>query len=160
MGDSSGGHTVLMAGFTGNRAPDTDAYAEESAEVNAIVDWHGPTDFAKMNFYPSSQTHSDPQCPEGVVIGGGDVLEHPDLSAQASPMTYLSADMPTPSTLIMHGGRDQLVPFNQSCRLYATLKALGKDVTFYKLDNACHACYGFRSARALRLVFDWLSDRL
>ena len=58
--------------------------------------------------------------------------------------------MPTPSTLIMHGGRDQLVPFNQSCRLYATLKALGKDVTFYKLDNACHACYGFRSARALR----------
>ena len=62
--------------------------------------------------------------------------------------------------LIMHGGRDQLVPFNQSCRLYATLKALGKDVTFYKLDNACHACYGFRSARALRLVFDWLSDRL
>lgn len=81
-GDSSGGHTVLMAGFTGNRAPDTDAYAEESAEVNAIVDWHGPTDFAKMNFYPSSQNHSDPQCPEGVVIGGGDVLEHPDLSAQ------------------------------------------------------------------------------
>ena len=68
-GDSSGGHTVLMAGFTGNRAPDTDAYAEESAEVNAIVDWHGPTDFAKMNFYPSSQNHSDPQCPEGVVIG-------------------------------------------------------------------------------------------
>lgn len=95
-----------------------------------------------------------------MVIGGGDVLEHPGLSAPASPMTYLSADMPTPSTLIMHGGRDQLVPFNQSCRLYATLKALGKDVTFYKLDNACHACYGFRSARALRLVFDWLSDRL
>ena len=145
---------------TGNRAPDTDAYAEESAEVNAIVDWYGPTDFAKMNFYPSSQNHSDPQCPEGVVIDGGDVLEHPDLSAQASTMTYLSADMSTPSTLIMHGGRDQLVPFNQSCRLYATLKALGKDVTFYKLDNACHACYGFRSARALRLVFDWLSDRL
>lgn len=36
---------------------------------------------AKMNFYPSSQNHSDPQCPEGVVIDGGDVLEHPDLSA-------------------------------------------------------------------------------
>lgn len=55
---------------------------EESVEVNAIVDWHGPTDFAKMNFYPSSQNHSDPQCPEGVVIDGGDVLEHPDLSAR------------------------------------------------------------------------------
>lgn len=38
--------------------------------------------------------------------------------------------------------------------------SLGKDVTSYKLDNACRACYEFRSTRALRLVFDWLSDRL
>lgn len=68
--------------------------------------------------------------------------------------------MAAPPSLIVHGGRDQLVPFNQRCRLYATLKSLGKDVTFYKLDNTCHACYGFRSTRALRLVFDWLSDRL
>ena len=68
--------------------------------------------------------------------------------------------MAVPPLLIVHGGRDQLVPFNQRCRPYVTLKSLGKDVTFYKLDNTCHACYGFRSTRALRLVFDWLSDRL
>ena len=75
-------------------------------------------------------------------------------------MTYLSADAPTPPTLIMHGGRDLLVPFNQSCRLYATMKALGKDVTFYKLDNASHAAYGFRSDKAIGLVLDWLRERL
>lgn len=159
-GDSSGGHTVLMAGFTGDREPDTPLYGEESAEVKAIVDWYGPTDFVKMNFYASSQNHSAPECPEGVEIGGVDVLEYPDRSRVASPMSYLSADVPTPPTLIMHGGRDQLVPFNQSCRLYATMKALDKDVTFLKLDNACHACYGFRSARALNIVFDWLEQKL
>lgn len=159
-GDSSGGHTVLMAGFTGDRGPDTSDYSGQSAEVRAIVDWYGPTDFAKMNFYPSSQNHHVPECPEGVEIGGVDVLEHPERNREASPMSYLSAATPTPPTLIMHGGRDQLVPFNQSCRLYATMRALGKDVTFIKLDNACHACYGFRSTRALNLVLDWLAPRL
>ena len=62
-------------------------------------------------------------------LGGVSVLENPELSRAASPMTYLSADRPTPPTLIMHGGRDLLVPFNQSCRLYATMKVLDKDVT-------------------------------
>ncbi|KAA8826790.1 alpha/beta hydrolase [Bifidobacterium reuteri] len=160
FGDSSGGHTVLMAGFTGDTAPDTPDYQPVSAEVKCIVDWYGPTDFAMMNYYPSSQNHAPAECPEGMEIGGVNVLEHPELSRKASPMTYLSTDRVTPPTLIMHGGRDLLVPFNQSCRLYATMKALGKDVAFYKLSNASHAAYGFRSDRAVGLVLDWLAERL
>lgn len=160
FGDSAGGHTSLMAGFTGDSEPDTPEYGEISAAVSCIVDWYGPTDFAMMNYYPSSQNHAPAQCPEGMELGGVNVLEHRDLSRIASPMTYLSAERPTPPTLIMHGGRDLLVPFNQSCRLYATMKALGKDVTFYKLDNASHAAYGFRSNRAVGLVLDWLRSRL
>lgn len=160
FGDSAGGHTVLMAGFTGDREPDTPDYGETSAEVRCIIDWYGPTDFVKMNYYPSSQDHNPAQCPEGMELGGVSVLENPELSRAASPMTYLSADRPTPPTLIMHGGRDLLVPFNQSCRLYATMKVLDKDVTFYKLDNASHAAYGFRSDKAIGLVLDWLRKRL
>lgn len=133
FGDSAGGHTVLVAGFTGDAAPDTPEYAETSAEVSCIVDWYGPTDFVKMNYYPSSQDHNPADCPEGMELGGVSVLENPDRSREASPMTYLSEDRPTPPTLIMHGGRDLLVPFNQSCRLYVTMRALGKDVTFLSL---------------------------
>jgi len=56
-GDSSGAHTVLMAGFTaGLTNPkiqaegetielDTPDYGEFSAEPSCIVDWYGPTDF-------------------------------------------------------------------------------------------------------------------
>lgn len=160
FGDSAGGHTALMAGFTGDNDPDTPEYADTSAVVSCIVDWYGPTDFVKMNYYPSSQDHSPAQCPEGMELGGVNVLENPDKSREASPMTYLSEDKPIPPTLIMHGGRDLLVPFNQSCRLYAVMRALGKDVTFYKLDNASHAAYGFRSDQAIKLVLDWLKDRL
>ena len=160
FGDSAGGHTVLVAGFTGDAAPDTPEYAETSAEVSCIVDWYGPTDFVKMNYYPSSQDHNPADCPEGMELGGVSVLENPDRSREASPMTYLSEHRPTPPTLIMHGGRDLLVPFNQSCRLYVTMRALGKDVTFYKLDNASHAAYGFRGDQAIGLVITWLKERL
>ena len=160
FGDSAGGHTVLVAGFTGDAAPDTPEYAETSAEVSCIVDWYGPTDFVKMNYYPSSQDHNPADCPEGMELGGVSVLENPDRSREASPMTYLSEDRPTPPTLIMHGGRALLVPFNQSCRLYVTMRALGKDVTFYKLDNASHAAYGFRGDQAIGLVITWLKERL
>ena len=40
------------------------------------------------------------------------------------------------------------------------MRALGKDVTFYKLDNASHAAYGFRSDQAIGLVLDWLKECL
>ena len=38
--------------------------------------------------------------------------------------------------------------------------ALNKNVTFYKLGNASHAAYGFRSNRAVGIVLDWLAGRL
>ena len=32
--------------------------------------------------------------------------------------------------------------------------------TFYKLDNASHAAYGFRGDQAIGLVITWLKERL
>lgn len=159
-GESSGAHTVLMAGFTGDTGPDTEDYREFSAEVRCIVDWYGPTDFAMMNYYPSAQNHHDPDSPEGWELGHVDVLERLEDSRLASPMTYLVAERPTPPTLIMHGGRDMLVPFNQSCRLYARMRELGKDVMFIKLAEAGHGCRGFRSERALGCVADFLAAHM
>ena len=41
-GDSSGGHTALMVGFTGNDWPNNEG-DEGDASVRCIVDWYGPT---------------------------------------------------------------------------------------------------------------------
>ena len=42
----------LWQGFyPGDREPDTPDYGETSAEVRCIIDWYGPTDFVKMNYY-------------------------------------------------------------------------------------------------------------
>ncbi|MFT9009374.1 MAG: alpha/beta hydrolase [Bifidobacterium sp.] len=160
FGDSSGGHTVLMAGFTADHEPDTPVYGECSSAVSCIVDWYGPTDFSMMNRYPSVQNHTDADSPEGFEIGHVDVLDNPELNAKASVLAYISEDAPIPPTLIMHGGRDMIVPFNQSVRLYAKLKECRKDVTFMKINNANHACLGFRSNRALDMVVDYIRQHM
>ncbi|MDD3402293.1 MAG: alpha/beta hydrolase [Hespellia sp.] len=159
-GDSSGGHTALMAGFTGNDAPDTDTYSKYSAEVNCIIDVYGPTVFSLMNYYPSSQNHYAPESPEGFEIGQKNVLENPELANATIPMNYLSEDKPTPPTLVIHGGRDMLVPFNQSCQLYNYMKKLGKDVTFYKINHASHGGLGFDNDTILNIVEDFLKENI
>ena len=159
-GDSSGGHTALMAGFTGDRAPDTDLYADYSAEVNCIVDVYGPTVFSLMNYYESSQNHYNPESPEGFEIGKKNVLENLELAAQTIPMNYLSKDYPTPPTLVIHGSRDMLVPFNQSCQLYTYMKEMGKEVEFYKLNNANHGCLGFDNDTVLNIVLEFLNKHI
>lgn len=155
-GDSSGGHTALMAGFTGDGEPDMDAYREQSACVRCIVDWYGPTDIGKMNFYPSVQDHIGPESPEGCVIGGKNVLENPELAEATVPMNYLERDKEPPPLLIMHGGSDMLVPFNQSCRLYEKMKELDKTVEFIKLVGANHGFGGFNCEEALDAVEEFI----
>jgi acetyl esterase/lipase len=110
FGGSSGGHTALMAGFTGDGQPDTDLYGDFSAEVGCIIDWFGPTSMEHMNTYPSGMDHTKPDSPEGKLIGGKYVYDNLDLAAAASPINYISEDKPTPPVLIMHGDRDFLVP--------------------------------------------------
>jgi acetyl esterase/lipase len=159
-GDSSGGHTALMAGFTGDDEPDTDLYSEYSAKVNCIVDVYGPTVFALMNYYDSSQNHYDPDSPEGFEIGRKNVLENLDDADATIPMNYLSEDKPTPPLLVIHGGRDMLVPFNQSVRLYECMKKLNKDVTFYKIDDANHGCLGWDNETILCIVEKFLREHI
>lgn len=159
-GDSSGGHTAVMAGVTGDRDLDPELYGDYSAEVRCIVDWYGPMDISKMNLVPSTQDHTGPDSPEGYLIGRKHVLEHPELAAATVPMRYLSAGVPTPPVLILHGSKDHLVHFSQSCLLYSRLKELGKDVELYKLEGAYHGFGGFHSEEAIHITVDFLNKHL
>jgi acetyl esterase/lipase len=159
-GDSSGAHTALIAGFTGDDTPDTELYPEYSAKVNCIIDSYGPTVFSLMNYYDSSQNHYDSDSPEGFEIGQKNVLEHPELVEATIPMNYLSTSKATPPLLIFHGSRDLLVPFNQSVQLYEYMKKMGKDVTFYKINNGSHGGLGFDNDTVLDIVEKFLKDHL
>lgn len=159
-GDSSGGHTVLMTGITGSDFFPIDGYAELAPAVKCIVDWYGPVDVSTMNCDPSMMDHHGAESPEGYLIGRVPVLEHPELVAPTVPTNYISEESAIPPILIMHGSRDVLVPFRQSCDLYEVLKKNGKEVTFYKLEGGDHGWRGFASKAAQKIVIDFLKKHL
>lgn len=159
-GDSSGGHTVLMAGITGDDWPNREDDEPRSAQVKCIVDWYAPTVVSEMPYEPSGGEHMSADCPEGWLIGHRPVAEHPELAAKTVPQGYLRQDKPTPPVLIMHGSRDMTVNFQQSVHLYEALRKMGKECELIKLQGADHGWRGFACTAALDAVDAFLKKHL
>ncbi len=159
MGDSSGGHTVLMSGLTaGIEKFEEGIYSEVSSEAKGIIDLYGPTDITKMNDELSSQNHIEPDSPEGCLIGRLNVLEHPELTEDTVVMKYIDSQREIPPVLIFHGTNDELVPFGQSCMLYDKLVACNKRATFYAIDNAHHGGREFWSEQVFDIIEGFIKE--
>lgn len=157
MGDSSGGYTSLMCGLTyGVRELEDDISQGYDYSVSGIIDFYGPTDITTMNNEPSTQNHSEPTSPEGCMIGGFEVLEHPELANPTIIKNYLSNDKKYPPVIMFHGSNDELVPFSQSCELYNALKTVKSEVTLYQIDGAHHGDRQFWSKTVLDLIQDFI----
>lgn len=153
MGDSSGGHTVLMSGLTsGIPEFEEDIYSEVSSDVNGIIDFYGPVDISKMNDELSTQNHMLPDSPEGLLIGGKNVAENSQLASPTVVTNYISAEKEIPPILIFHGMNDELVPFGQSCILSGKLDEYGKKFKFYAVKDTHHGGREFWSNRVLDIV--------
>lgn len=141
-GSSAGGHLVALLG-TAHEVADWDAIHEENSGVSsrpdAVCNWFGPTDFLRMNDFPSRIDHDSPDSPESKFIGGP-IQENEEKAQRANPISYVTAD--DPPMLHMHGELDRAVPFNQSELLHAALEDAGVDSTLYMVKSADH---GFRN---------------
>lgn len=156
-GDSSGGHTALLTGLTSEHPElDTPELPEYPCDVLGIVDYYGPTDVSKMNEEPSTMDHRPADGKEGKMLGGINVLENPDKVAPTVPMNYVDADVDTPPVFIVHGTKDRLVPFDQSVRLYECLRDNGKQVEFYRLEDADHGGPSFWSPPIIDKVWAFI----
>jgi acetyl esterase/lipase len=152
-GDSSGGHTSVFAGVSsGNKVLDTEEYAEYSDKVNAVVDFYGPTDIAKMQDFPSSFNHNTPDSPEGMLIGGFTVNENPEKSQKTNPLNYINKTSAIPPILIAHGDMDRIVPFNQSELLAKKLQENEKVFEYYTLAGADHGTAEFWTVNMFNVV--------
>lgn len=142
-GASAGGHLVALLGTSG-AVPEFDRgeNPEVSSRVQAVVDFFGPTDFTQMSKYslPSSPfDHDAADSPESLLIGGA-VQQNQDKAARANPITYVSRD--DPSFLIMHGNKDNLVPYQQSELLSDALLKAGVRVRLKIIAGAGHGFGG------------------
>ncbi|MES2796424.1 MAG: alpha/beta hydrolase [Bacteroidota bacterium] len=131
-GWSSGGHLSALVGTTNSIKKDKingldidiegnlGKYTQTSSQVNAVVDWFGPTDFLIMDKCGSTMSHDHPKSPESSLIGGA-IQENKEKTALANPISYVNKM--NPPFLIFHGDKDPLVPHCQSEKLFEKLKS-------------------------------------
>ena len=165
-GGSAGGYLSLMAGLTAGNPELEDlrpGNPDQPCNVQAVVDWFGPTDFLKMDEQlaekglssPEQGRHSDADSPESRLLGWK-ITEVPELVQKANPETYIRPG--APPFFIQHGDQDDTVPCQQSVNIAARLEAvLGKDhVSLELLRGARHGGPEFEAPRNIQKVLDFL----
>jgi acetyl esterase/lipase len=135
-GASAGAHLALLLGLA--RSED-DFGAASSVRPLAILDFFGPADLAaivnQLKANRSEKGLATMREASNKLLGAA-IEQVPDKAMIASPVTYVRAD--SPPVLILHGGKDDLVPIAQSLHLHEVLKRTGAQSEFISLDMAGH----------------------
>ncbi|MBO7523639.1 MAG: alpha/beta hydrolase [Bacteroidales bacterium] len=144
-GFSSGGHLSAYAGVSngdktltvGNTTIDVEGslgdFPSISSNVDAVVDWFGPVDMARMN--PTCDSTNGPESPEAALIGG-DPRTNPDKIALISPINFIDKkDVPF---FLIHGDKDETVPQCQSIYLNEALQKGKVKSTFVSVPGGGH----------------------
>jgi acetyl esterase/lipase len=169
-GGSAGGHLCALVG-TSAGVPELEDLSmgnpTASSRVAAVVDWYGPTEnFLELDeelrengLGIPGEDHSAEDSPESLLLGKK-ITEVPDLVAFASPMKYITPDVPY--FLIQHGRIDPGIPVQQSIHFASALEQIaGKDkVIFEILEGAQHADPAFETPENVDRVFRFLDSHL
>lgn len=142
MGPSAGGHLVAMLGTSGEVVGlegDVGPHSGTNSRVQCVADLYGPAELSRMGLFPSALDHDDADSPESRLIGGP-LLSRPEAARAASPVTYVTPD--DPPFLIVHGTKDEIVPFDQSVRLHEALRKAGVDATMVPVERGGHGNFG------------------
>lgn len=125
MGVSAGGHLVALLGTSDQSAGwDVGEYLDQSSSVKAVIAMAAVTDLTK-NF-----PNADIETMRHVGFGEDNIV-------QASPITHVTSD--DPPFLLIHGDRDELVPYEQSQLMYARLVQMNVPAQLVIVKNATHS---------------------
>ncbi len=169
-GGSAGGYLASMLGTSGGIPELEDprlGNPDQPANVQAVVDWFGPTDFSKMDeqltasgMVPLPGTeHNGAHSPESLLLGAP-ITEIPERVRAANPATHVRES--APPFLIHHGVNDPVVPFQQSVELAARLQEVcGTDRAILDLiEGAEHGDPRFETGENVKKVLDFLDQHL
>lgn len=162
LGRSAGAHLALIAAYSAGdaRLPATCDDASENEKVSAVVAFYAPTDLLWDYDNPANRRVIDGQKTLSDFLGGNPHSSE-EISAHytlASPASSVSAE--TPPTLLIHGGKDQLVKPENLDILAAKLKNAGIGYETLFLPYAQHGFdynfNGWGSQIAQPVILDFL----
>jgi acetyl esterase/lipase len=129
-GHSAGGHLVACLGTMGTVAGlDDGPYPGISSEVQAVVDYAGPSDL-------SLYFHQKPP----LNLFGPEGQGHPEVMEKASPIRYVTSH--SAPFFIAHGDHDHAVPIEQGAMLADALKKAGVPVEYIVVKDGGHSLGG------------------
>ncbi len=166
-GGSAGGHLSLLVGVTGTglgpfAAPQANGrhanfegnggHAGISSRVQAVVNYFGPTDLARL--------HATSKRAAGLLenLLDGPPEKAAALYKAASPITYVSKD--DPPTLTIHGTADPVVPVEQATEFDAAMKKAGASHTLLLLEGEQHGFTRKGSQTAREATFKFFDAHL
>lgn len=123
FGISAGGHLVSMLGVTGGVKElegNLGKHLDQSSRVTCVMDFCGPSNFLTFGGKGSIFDVNDPKAPLAKLIGGP-LKDHEGLGRKASPVNYITSD--DAPFLIIHGDKDNIVPYSQATEFDAALDA-------------------------------------
>lgn len=130
LGRSAGGQLALLA-----------AYTAHDPSIRGVVSLYGPADLVYSYEHPASPLVIDSRGVLEAYLGGSPNQVGSQYNA-ASPINFVGEE--TPPTLLIHGGRDELVSHAQSERLAGALERAGRRSLLLTLPWATHGCdYNF-----------------
>lgn len=161
LGRSAGGHLALLAAYTPNVAALPPSCAVADTSVSAVISFYGPTDLAWGYTHPANQRVNDGPAALRRFLGG-DPQSAAAAYATASPINHVQSS--TPPTLLIHGGRDQLVRQAQSEQLAERLRTAGVQGRLIEIPYAQHGFdynfNGWGSQIAQPILSDFLQTYL
>jgi acetyl esterase/lipase len=125
IGRSAGGELALLV-----------AYTQHDPSIRGVVSFYGPTDMHWSWANPGNPLVIDTHDIFRAYLGGSP-QEFPANYDAASPIRFVDASIPP--TLLIHGGRDELVSPRQSERLAERLAKAGVPHFLLRLPWATHA---------------------
>ena len=140
LGASAGAHLALLQAYKNS----------EPENVEAVVSFFGPSDLTEL--YNRSGNPGIPFLLNALV--GTSPSENKEIYRQSSPIHYVTAK--SPPTLLLQGGRDVLVPENQSVLLRDKLKDKGVIHEYIYYPNEGHGWRGSKLLESLDKVAEFV----
>ncbi|MGK2857972.1 MAG: alpha/beta hydrolase fold domain-containing protein [Thermoanaerobaculia bacterium] len=163
MGLSAGGHIGAVLG-TSNGVVALEGIelgnGGYSSEVQAVVDYFGPSDLLKLKQQALPCMPGDPNDPTEAPsqLLGCTLPLCPEKAATANPITYVTPD--DPPFLLLHGTSDCLVPWQQSQILHDALRKAGVRSKLILVPFAGHGDLLFVTPLIQQQVNDFLDEHL
>ena len=125
VGGSAGGHLAMLNAYS-NTSGEVDVNGV-AANVQAVVNFYGPSNLTDETAINASSVQ---------YLIGKSYEEAPEMYKKASPLFLISKKVPP--TLTFQGTLDELVPYEQSDILHATLQKAGAISYYHKLKGWPH----------------------